>query len=437
MLENAKLLDKDFDSSASRSWATSTVINGATYVAGLFWQPLQNKEDPYSEIEESAESVQEGADLFAIKPGKTTQFGICASEDGYKKGMASLAVSVTTALSELSSFLAVVKVDNGWWYCCVRNDIILSDGDVIFLKEEDAKDQFMSMLAVPDWGRKYAPKEWGIPDTEQADIATLIANGNKEKLKKIKALRGPKLYAIIAVSSVIGFWILSSFVSDVLFAPTKRPVIVAPIKPKIMQPVVKKKIVLPWETLKNPSIMIKYCYRDTMNMVRIMPPGWKIGGLTCTDTGVTTSWQREVGRIAWVDKALNESGVNFAARSVSSDGKTVIASTYYKVPTIKSPPMYGDLDLKNTLNDLFQSLDVGLTLSDDEEIIREENTEDVFRRGEVEERKYKIVKFSFSSPQNPLVWMEILTKFSGLQVNLIRYESESGVWYYEGAIYVL
>lgn len=166
MLENAKLYDKDFDASAARSWGTTTVISGTTYATGLFWQPLQNKDDPYGEIEETAESVQEGADLFALKSGKSVQFGVCASSDGYKRGLQSLAVAVATGLAEKSSFVAVFKVDNGWWYCCVRNDILLSDGDVLFLKEEDAKEQFMSMLAVPDWGRKIAPKEWELPDTE-------------------------------------------------------------------------------------------------------------------------------------------------------------------------------------------------------------------------------------------------------------------------------
>ena len=140
MLENANLYEKDFDSSATRSWAPTTVINGVVYSAGLFWQPLQNKDDPYTEIEDSAESVLEGADLFALKPGKTVQFGVCASTDGYKKGLNSLAVSISTALADKSSFVAVFKVDNGWWYCCVRNDILLSDGDMLFLKEEDAKE---------------------------------------------------------------------------------------------------------------------------------------------------------------------------------------------------------------------------------------------------------------------------------------------------------
>ena len=174
MLENANLYDKDLDSNSERSWGTSTVVGGVTYATSLFWQPLQNKDDPYTEIEESAGSVLEGADLFALKPGKSVQYGVCASSDGYHKGTLSLAVAVATTLSDRTSFVGVFKVDNGWWYCCVRNDIILSDGDMLFLKEEDAKEQFMSMMTVPDWGRKFAPKEWEIEDTKEGNLEEII-----------------------------------------------------------------------------------------------------------------------------------------------------------------------------------------------------------------------------------------------------------------------
>lgn len=436
MLENAKLYDKDFDATAVRSWAATTVVDGITYAAGLFWQPLQNRDDPYTEIEETAENILEGADLFALKPGKVVQFGVCSSSDGYRKGMSSLAVSVATSFSDKSSFVAVFKVDNGWWYCCVRNDIILSDGDMLFLKEEDAKEQFMSMMTVPDWGYKIAPAEWGIEDTKNMELSGVLANGIRAKLQKVKALRGVKLYAVVIVSAVVGFWILSSFVVDVLFAPKQKPVIVAPVRPKIIKPVVveEKPIIKPWETLKNAEDILQYCYRDVMGFVKIMPPGWKIGGINCSDSGATVSWSRQVGRISWVDQALNESGMKFAARSVSTDGNTLIASTAYMPQVVKSPPAYTGVELKNIINDLFQSLDLQISLSDKEETV------EIPAANKSDPPKtiiYKMIGFMFTVSQNPTTWMEVLTKFSGLVINSIRYDTNTGLWTYEGAIYVL
>lgn len=436
MLENAKLYEKDFDSSATRSWGATTVIGGTTYAAGLFWQPLQNKDDPYAEIEESAESVLEGADLFALKPGKTVQFGVCASSDGYKKGLPSLAVAVSTSLADKSSFVAVFKVDNGWWYCCVRNDIILSDGDMLFLKEEDAKEQFMSMMTVPDWGRKIAPPEWNIDDVQTSDLQALISDGVRARLQKIKALRGPKLYAIITVSAVVGFWVLSSFVTDVLFAPKKKPIVVAPVRPKIMKPVEEKPKIMPWELIKNPDEVLMNCYNDVMQLVKIMPPGWEIGGINCTDNGATASWTRKIGRIAWADKALNESGVKFAARSISANGNTLMAGTSYSIKVMKSPPSYTEVALKNTINDLFQSLSVPISLTEQNIAVQEPGSNDRYNK-RASPQNYKAVKFSFSAPQNPMVWRDILTKFSGLAVTNIKYDSLNGIWYYEGIIYVI
>jgi hypothetical protein len=73
------------------------------------------------------------------------------------------------------------------------------DGDVLFVKEDDAKEQFMSMLSVPDWGRKIAPEEWGIEETEQKSIEEVFASGLDTKLEKINALRGPELLIVIVL----------------------------------------------------------------------------------------------------------------------------------------------------------------------------------------------------------------------------------------------
>ena len=188
MLEEAKLLDDDYDADGRRTWGTSIELDGVTYATSLFWQPLQNKDDPFTEVGEASEGVMEGADLFCIKQGKAPQFGICASKEGYKSGQNVAAVTLATAMADRSSFVAVFKVSNGWWYTCIRNDIILSDGDMLFLNEQEAKDQFLSMLAVPDWGRKIAPPEWGIEETEYPDLQKIMAQGMRAKLQKIKAL---------------------------------------------------------------------------------------------------------------------------------------------------------------------------------------------------------------------------------------------------------
>lgn len=423
MLEDAKLLDDDYDD-GRRTWGTSIELDGVTYATSLFWQPLQNKDDPFTEVGEASEGVMEGADLFCIKQGKAPQFGICASKEGYKSGENVGAVTLATAMSDRSSFVAVFKVDNGWWYTCVRNDIILSDGDMLFLNEQEAKNQFLSMLAVPDWGRKIAPPEWELEETEYPDLHKLMSQGMRAKLQKIKALRGTKLMVVIAISAVIGLWLLSSIINGIFLAPPKRPII-APVAPKVVKPVEKIPEVKPWEKLSDPEQVMLNCYKAVQDVVTIMPPGWAIGNISCSVGGLTTSWSRQVGKISWIEKALDMSGITFSGRSISDDGNNLIVSVPLpKIRQISSPPLKNDIDMKNTLNNLFQSIGQSVTLSS-------------FSYTSPEQNVYRSVQFKFSSIHNPSVWNDLLIKFSGLDITMIRYNTSTKTWEYEGAIYVL
>ena len=87
---------------------------------------------------------------------------------------------------------------------------------------------------------------------------------------------------------------------------------------------------------------------------------------------------------------------------------------------IKSAPKHTSAELRNIINDLFQAINLSIKLDD----------------GTVsyEGKSYKILKYSINSMYEPNIWKEMLTKFSGLRVNNIRYNS--GVWNYEGTIYV-
>ena len=425
MLEDAKLLDKDYEESGSRV-IPSISVDGIPYATSLFWQPIQNTEDPVAEVSETASSILEGADLFCVKQGKAPQFGICSTQQGYKKGTLVGAVSVATALSGLSSFVAVFKVDNGWWYICVRNDIILSDGDMVFSNEEEAKSQFMSMLAVPDWGKKIAPEDWGLEGTEDINLAELIKKGMRVKLDKINALRGAKLFMVIGVSAIVGVWLLSVIINSIFLAPPKRPV-VAPIKPKA---VIKKEVQLPpedipWNKVYDASQSMSRCYENVAALSQIMPPGWSIGEVVCTSKDVSTQWTRDVGRILWIEEALKNSGMQFASKRIENDGKVIKVTVALKDINVgKNLPNMDAQQLKATLNDLFQAFNQPVALIDE-----------VYTSNR--KRTYKKVKFTFSSVNNPMVWRDLLTKFSGLEINMIKYNKQNEKWDYEGAIYAL
>ena len=72
------------------------------------------------------------------------------------------------------------------------------------------------------------------------------------------------------------------------------------------------------------------------------------------------------------------------------------------------------------INDLFQALNLTIRLTNGK----------VSAGGKV----YYSLDFMINSRYDPDVWKNLLTKFSGLKINNIRYNN--GVWNYEGAIYV-
>ena len=407
-----------------KAWKSSFIEGGKTYAASLFWQPLLNEDNPLPEVKEAAENILEGADLYAVRKGKSSQFGLAVSSQGFTRGVPSAAVALVSSLGNVTSFLGVFKVEGGWWYICFRNDVILSDGDTLFADEKDAKDQFISMLAVPDWDALFAPKEWGIEETRNDELGPLLEKGLTVKLATINANNDMVMLAVIIVGFAIILWFAYSSLKSMFFTAPAAPVI-APVRqievPSYIPPEPK-----PWEKLYNPVDVMKNCYTGVKKVVSILTPGWRLDGITCEpESGIVTSWHRQIGRMAWMEQALNVSGVEFSSRAISSDGNTfMVTMPIGEITTLNSPPEYTQEDLTNIMNDLNQTLGIQIAI---------EPKTWVSPRG----TSYNLMGISIGSRNDPLNWIELLMKFSGLTINTVTYDPGSGRWSYKGDIYEL
>jgi hypothetical protein len=291
------------------------------------------------------------------------------------------------------------------------------------LSEEDAKKQFMTMLMVPDWKLKIAPPEWEIEDTLYPDLAEIMQRGSKVRLQKINT-KSKYFYLAVGAGALIALWILYNIFISLFSSIPKVPVIV-PIQPKTIQTEEIPPEPKPWENLPVLEQQLNECYLKTMDLIKILPPGWDIGGITCSVGSATTSWARVFGRISIIDKALDMSGVKFSAKSISDDGNSVMgAVSFNPIGTELSEPTKNMVDIKNNLNDLFQSLGLSVSLTDNVYTSPQNNI-------------YRSVTFKFQSNYNPRIWNEMLSKFSGITINLIKYNTATGVWEYEGAIYAI
>lgn len=416
--ENASL---DTSKEEGKEWAASFTVGGVQYAASLFWESLQNVDAPFLDAKEAAENVLVGADLFCVKHGKSPQLGLAVSNQGFRKGMNVAAVTAVTAMSDVSSLLAVFKVDAGYWYLCVRNDIILSDGDVLFVNEADAKEQFMSMLSVPDWSRKIAPAEWEIDETEAKDVADVFVNGLDAKLEKINALRGFELVVAIVVP-LIGAFFLIKFITQTFFSThsLQKQVVTRHAQKKVVKEV-EQVIPAPWEAMVDPVWMLDTCRDKILSLVAISTPGWSNNGVTCSQSSAITSWRRNFGRLSWIEMSLSYSGLTFANKTIDERGETVTVSMPFQtVEKVTSVPDKSALELRNMINDLFQTLNLSISLTNGQT--------------QTGNKVYDFIDFKINSTYDPDVWKPLLTKFSGLKVNNIRYSR--GVWNYEGTIYV-
>lgn len=406
-----------------KAWKSSFTEGGTTYAASIFWQPLLNEDKPLPEIKEAADNILEGADLYVTRKGKSSQFGLAASSQGFTQGMPSAAIALISSLGNITSFLGVFKVDTGWWYVCFRNDVILSDGDTLFVNEKDAKNQFISMLAVPDWDAVFAPESWNIDDTRSVELDSLLSKGLSVKLAKISGNNDNLMLLVIVACFAVILWFAYSTLKDMFFSAPPEPV-VAPV-PVIQQPILAPEV-KPWEKLLNPVDVMRNCYEATQKVVQIVTPGWSLEGVTCkAKTGLVTSWRREIGRLTWIEQALDVSGVPFSSRVLSPDGNTIMVTLPIpEASTLNSPPEYNQKDLINTVNDINQTLGVSILLTPKSE---------TSNRG----TKYNLMSFSVTSQNDPLIWIKLLMKFSGLSVKVVTYDVNSGTWTYKGEIYEL
>ena len=412
-------------------WGATMTVGNTVYATTVFWQPLQDPDNPLPEIKETAENVLENADLYVIRPTGMPQYGLGISSEGHKSGMPVAALALADAFSDLPSSVSVFKVPEGWWFVAIRNDLILSEDDMLYRNEEDAKRTFLSMMAVPDWGRRVAPAEWGIEGTEELNIEEVFAGTPKIKLTKLKSNFNIKIVVAIAVAVVLiawfGFALLSRFsateeiIEEVAPAPVVKPVVE---KPKVVS------LPMPWESLVVPSDFMNACEKSKTQLVSAKIPGWVIGDIDCQQVGLSTSWTMQQGRLANFLTALkyyNVEGLNY---TVADSGRSVVGSiSFGALKRAFSAPTLRAQEIVTELTDIFQAWNIPLSVNISN--ISSVNNSD---RGSQQD-PYSFVNFSFSSNLPVSEWGNFFSNFGALELTSMVYNVNSNTWKYEGRIY--
>ncbi len=418
-----------------------TITIGKTlYAVGLMWQPLQNPDDPLEEIRETMESDPD-ANLYCLRNASSPQYGLGKTSLGHREGEPSAAAAVAAAYIDKTSVCAVFRVKEGWWFVAIRNDLILSEEDVLFTTEEEAQKAFFAMMAVPDWDVKIAPETWQIEGTKNVDLVALVKNTRKLTLVKLNASQRIKFFLFLAVLIFLFAGAVIYIILGILNMVTTQekitqmpiPEVITPVEPAPERP-------KPWEKIADVNVLLDKCWNNSYQLSSITIPGWTMGTVSCTYKGISTSWSKSwprAGRIAWLKAALDEYklapkvDVKLGDNGTSATGDVVFTD----IPYVASPPRLSERQLWEDLTDIQQATGLGISISK-QTILDPPNNED----GTVPPNQQQYVYYSFtvSSPYTPWEWRTFFEKFPGLELTKIEFNpglNAGNKWKYEGRIY--
>ena len=413
-------------------------VNGQRYAVGLIWQPLQNLDDPILEVRETAESEM-GADLYCLRPAATPQYGIGRTELEHRDGMPSLAAAVASVFADQPSMCGVFRVDEGWWFVAIRNDLILAEEDVVFSNEDEAKRAYASMMAVPDWGLRIVPEEWQMEGAEFRDLASVLQKARKVRLQPINAIRRTKFLLIIALLIVaIVIWLIYSLVAlwKNVFPPEKirvveQPRVLPPVRPEPEKP-------KPWEKVVDLSAFFNQCWTSSYQIRSVIVPGWTMGSIECTPKGASTSWRLtnvQEGRLTWMNFGLEEYQLANMKVDVSSDGDAATGMLLFtKLPMVASVPKLTPKELEDDFKEIKQAMNLGGFQYSRQTLLDPPNRPDGTKPAN--QKSYTYYSFTVNSSYSPLEWKKFFDKFSGLELLRVQYTpGNDSNWTYEGRIY--
>ena len=431
--------EEESEEESEPSWGPTMVVNDTTYAVTLFWQPLQDTNDPYPEVQETVDNFMEGADLFCLRQGTSPQYGIGNSTEGHKAGMPSAAAAIAEIFQDKPSSVAVFEVDEGWWFIAIRNDLILSEEDMLYLNEEDAKRAFYAMMAVPDWGRKIAPASWEIEGTEEVDLWDILKAPGGSKLMHINKNQRQKMKIITIAAGVLVLFIGYKLISG-LFSSETKPIIrpLAPMKPLFEEEVPKQKevIVHPWEKLVVTEDLLNRCQAAVQQVKTMIVPGWTLGQISCSASGLSTTWTMQWGHLGWIKRAFEEYNTRGLDFLIDNSGKVAIVSLSIGDVAIHSQaPKMMAYESREELNNIFQAINQTINLSEERTVRQAQTSKDGLGSNVKENKTYPRLKFSFSSDLPMEEWLTMFNQFPALEILRLNYNPSNNIWTYEGQIY--
>ncbi|MBD5405343.1 type 4b pilus protein PilO2 [bacterium] len=411
-------------------------IAGKTYAVGLFWQPVQNEKDYLKEIKVAVQTVVVGANLYCLKKGTAAQYGLGFTSSGQKAGMPAGASGIANALRDKSSAVCVFKVNEGWWFVTIRNNLILAEEDTVYVDEESAKEAFNSMLSIPDWGYKIAPSEWGIEDTKEISAIELLSKAQTVDLKSLKE-GGLKNIIILLLLAGAGWYYyhmkqvekeeMERIERERRMAAAKKKLEAA--KPPPPPPPA------PYESLADTTDMAKKCTILIVNSTATVP-GWDLKDSVCIEKNMKSTWKRGYGTAGWIFEAQRYGNIPKDMVLSADNSAYNNVSGVITIPVIKhtnQTPTLTKEEIQQKLNDIFQSLKLStFKLNNGKTTVK-----DPHNPSYIKDYHYTTFSFTDAAYRLPLDWVKLLNEINSVEFTSIKWDNNNRRWTYEGRVYEL
>lgn len=272
-------------------------INGKTFVAGLFWQPIsQNVKALGAEL---------GMQLMIVRHTSLPQAGFVSKNVlNVKAGDYSLAAVVTKAL-ELeqvgSNWIAVIPIPDTeeYYYIVMTEDVVRPSGEFIGTLDE-VQEQFREDRTLADWNLMILPKEFNAPGAEERDLLSFFPqSGGKIKFHhwwRLTNVQNVSNHQVKIILSVLMFSLITGGGGYYLYEKNKKEKEIE--RYRLQQLALKAQassisMIKPWATVPSAIAVMSHCF-ETMNKYSMLfnTPDLKIQKVTCLPSTITFKGER-------------------------------------------------------------------------------------------------------------------------------------------------
>ena len=412
-------------------------IHHKKYATGLFWQPIGAGFVARNYAKNLAKSVDKKLNLFTEYRG---MIGLGSRKVGHRAGMPSIAAKVMESMAEYTSFLGAFAADKKYVVIAVRNGVILEDK--VFETESAAREEYVKLSQIPDWGALIAPGVWGMSRAVERTLYDIVGAGSSYAVLHTISRFGSRMTAILMLAAfmVLLLYVFQKPIGEMLMPRPQiadvKPELVAEYKRQIEEknkeldaqfeiekPLPLAPIVMPYENLPNPVRRAEVCYK-AIGFVMQPIAGWKQLVATCGEATVSAEFQRSFGTLGEFYTVAGDlmPGVLVGERS---ENMLVVEGNLPSVETVASQDERDAETIVRDITSAFQGIDTNIEAS---------IVVDTLTNG-VDIATVNVVEIAASSKLVPMQFMKIFEDFGGVYMTSCTWDASRRFWNYEVIIY--